>query len=84
MYDSWKDWTTHERWAHNRVWRCAIHPSETHHSALSFKEHLQKDHSISSSELDHEQLTSVSARLDEIVTRDCLFCLCSIEDKDQL
>ena len=83
LYDSWKDWTTHERWAHTRVWRCAIHSSETHHSALSFKEHLQKDHSISS-DLEHQQLSSLSAHLDETVTRDCPFCLCSIEDKDQL
>ena len=80
LYDSWKDWITHERWAHNKIWCCPTHPSEKFNSALSFKQHLQDDCYQTLPEAELDRLVSANETFSNDVTQGCPFCLCNIED----
>ena len=84
VYDSWKDWTTHERWAHNKAWRCAEHTNDSYYSAVTFKEHLRQDHNQAPTESELDQLLHVSEITSDNVIRGCPFCHCTIHDAHQL
>ena len=84
LYDSWKDWATHERWTHNKIWECSEHPTSSYDSISQFKEHLREDHDWSLSESDVNRLVSISGKVSETAIRDCPFCLCSLEDSQSL
>jgi len=75
LYDNWKDWSTHERWAHSKIWRCAKHPLEVYSSLPSFKQHLHDDYGQSLPESELARLISESETVSEDVSRDCPFCL---------
>ena len=84
MYDSWKDWTTHERWVHNRAWRCAQHASETYYSAAAFKQHVHEEHSSTMTVPELDQVLHSSEIVSHEVDRECPFCSCNMVDADQL
>ncbi|MCJ1465208.1 hypothetical protein MMC07_003824 [Pseudocyphellaria aurata] len=84
VYDSWKDWTTHELWAHNKVWRCAEHPSITYGCISDFEQHLQNDHGKSALNADLSNAISVAEEVTESSDRGCPFCLYSITDNHTL
>ena len=84
MYDSWRDWTTHERWTHNRIWQCAEHPSVSFTTAASYSQHLREAHDLDSFEVGLDQLVSMGETALDDVTRSCPFCLNTPGDTSQL
>ena len=85
MYDSWKDWTTHERWAHNKAWRCAQHPHELYISVATFRQHVCTDHGHTLQEPEFSQLLHISeTTVSDSATRACPLCYCNTQDSQQL
>ena len=84
VYDSWKDWTTHERWTHNKAWRCTQHTNDLYFSALTFKQHLHQEHSPVLSGSEVEEALRTSEIVSDAVARACPLCNCSMSDSSQL
>ena len=77
LYDSWKDWASHENWAHNKTWHCIKHPKEEFPTFSSFRSHMASIHLQSSAGKPLETVckTLLSEHILDKPNRPCPLCL---------
>ena len=84
LYDSWKDWASHERWTHNKIWRCTEHSTKAFSSRLEFEQHLTQMHAQKRGWMELNNIVSAGETVSTLPDHDCPFCLHTADSLDAL
>ena len=82
LFDNWKDWSKHEQWSHNRVWRCPEHRKSAFASIGALQKHFE--HAHGNVGLSLGEVVSLGAEVSAEFERGCPFCLCTEKTLDAL
>lgn len=74
LYDSYKDWATHEQNSHCSAWRCAAHPELDFLDKPSLEDHWLQMHGTSATPLDTKYAAWATETISTTLNRPCPVC----------
>ena len=84
LYDSYKDWASHELTSHCSIWPCKLHPELAFSTKSSLENHWFQEHMESDTSLDSKYAAWATQTISPTLDRFCPVCLYKAETLEVL